>query len=724
MRCSGTLPCEYCIKEDVPQTCEYDGQRVPPPALAEMTVQDTSNDSIPQGNTARSSTIEYRGARSSAEPRSRSRSPGEQQHHTLFSQPNLFEPPQMFAEDQHVGPTAGISFLYHPWNKGGELPSSRSSQVNPCAVSCSVPLVSYGDFPQSVSEQPQNRLPTDLTQEQIFIALERYFRFATPTYRYMHRPTLEKWALLYIKDDPKLGNAQRACVLLACAQSLLYTVKSNSYITDDYDSIRQSRLGFEKAKELLDRETGPPSLASVQSRLAMCLYMLSTYRMTACRYCFSLTATILTSLGLHRAQSTKSQRVVVDSVESELRKRVFWCAYVLDGYLSVMLGRPRIFRDEDIDQPYPRNVDDNDLMSTEPIDVLPQHGNLEACLAHASLAKLMARNSDRLYPLHALTEEEVLQRSNELLDALESWRQSLPNFLRPGNRTLTGERMFERQNTVVKLAHAHMRILITRRCLLSDTSRLGCLGHLADPQSPPNPQTTRPIQECVAGITTVLDAATTLMERGALFHCFWFTQYITLVAASTLYIFLIQGTRQALPASMDSFLDVGSYFEKAKKCQRHLDSLAPPGSQAKRHYQLLDHLRCRVERDLVKVQREARPSLISPAIVNHRTAQPGDGFPNVDHADADADSDPTGTGTGLPFAHSSPPPHRPQIDFAHMTIPREECNDTTGFAPQLDNSASDMDQSIANMLNLGWVGLDTVGFIIPGDNYDFGEQYQ
>lgn len=40
----------------------------------------------------------------------------------------------------------------------------------------------------------------------------------------------------------------------------------------------------------------------------------------------------------------------VDLVELECRKRVFWCAYGLDNYLSAALGRPRTFHDEDIDQ--------------------------------------------------------------------------------------------------------------------------------------------------------------------------------------------------------------------------------------------------------------------------------------------------------------------------------------------------------------------------------------
>ena len=653
------------------------------------------------------------------------RGPREQQHHEMpgHSRRNSIEPPQMFAEDQHVGPTAGISFLYHPWNKGEERTSRVPLEPHGTADAPSlVPLDCYGDFPQSILQQPESPYPTHLSPDQISVTLERYFRFATPTYRYMHRPTLEKWANRYVNDDPKLGNAQRACVLLALAQSLLYTVRSDGYVTEDNENIRQSRLCYQKAKDLLDRETGPPSLASVQARLAMCLYMLSTFRMTACRFCFSVTATILTSLGLHRVHSTKSERVMVDNVESELRRLAFWCAYVLDGYLSVMLGRPRILRDEDVDQPYPRNVDDSDLMSTEPIDDLPQHGNLEAFLAHASLARLMARSSDVLYPLQPLTEEQVLQRSNELLDILESWQQSLPNYLKAGNKTLTGERMFERQNTVLKLAHAHMRILITRRCLLLDTSRL---GHLVHAQLPPDLKTIRPIEDCVAGITTILDSVTMLMDRDSLYHCFWFTQYIALVAASTLYIFLIQGARQALPAPMDSFIDAELYFGKAKRCQNRLDCLAPPGSQAKRHHQLLHHLRCQVERDLAKIRRSVPAPTVNPTLASERGTQPSVGSAHAQRHNTGQINHPynvTGPEAAVPFAQHPYRPHLPQIDVPHAAIPGEDFSDRAMFAPV--DSASETDLSIANMLDLGWASLDTIGFMMPDVSRDFADEYQ
>lgn len=45
----------------------------------------------------------------------------------------------------------------------------------------------------------------------------------------------------------------------------------------------------------------------------------------------------------------------------ECRRRTFWSAYCLDVHLSLTLGRPKIFHDEDIDQELPSDADDVNL---------------------------------------------------------------------------------------------------------------------------------------------------------------------------------------------------------------------------------------------------------------------------------------------------------------------------------------------------------------------------
>ena len=55
------------------------------------------------------------------------------------------------------------------------------------------------------------------------------------------------------------------------------------------------------------------------------------------------------AIGLNRSRRCDPSNNI-DYVELECRRRLFWCAYSLDKYLAAALGRPRTFKDEDIDQ--------------------------------------------------------------------------------------------------------------------------------------------------------------------------------------------------------------------------------------------------------------------------------------------------------------------------------------------------------------------------------------
>ena len=579
-----------------------------------------------------------------------------------------------FTEGQHIGATAGVSFLYHKFNNG-ELADGGTSLP-------SAPLTCHGDVAliKVIHDQP---MPT---REEADLLLERYFRFATPTYRFLHRPTLEKWTSSTL-NGTRLAAAETACALLVFSQALLFSKYGDIYVDGGDEDLIRSQFYFEKARSLLHQEPGPASVSSVQARLAMCLYLLSTFRINECRYCFSLACTISTSIGLHRKSSSNLK---LDLVTLESRRRTFWCAYVLDDYMSVMLGQPRMIRDDDVDQQYPRNIDDQDLLSSEYTEDLPLHGNLEAFTAHADLAKLMGRNSDLLYPLQSLTADQLFERTQAMLDALHNWRERLPDFLKPREKTLAGHRTFERQNTVLKLAHAHLRILITRRCLLADFSRLGRRA-----SSSFDDRALKPIQECANAINTILNATHDLVQRGALYQSFWFTQYIALVAISTLYVYIIQSSRANLPPNIVSGTDI--MFDKAKLCQDHLAALAPEGTQARRHYQLLIRLRQRAQKDIIRAKHaEMRASTSERARVAamaHKSA----GTP---HEDPTPSSTTTVLNQNVAISDGS------SIGLATPAIDAD-ATVTSQFTPSED------DFIFQTLLGWDWETLDTVGF--PGD---------
>lgn len=84
---------------------------------------------------------------------------------------------------------------------------------------------------------------------------------------------------------------------------------------------------------------------------------------------------------MHRRRLYRSPSEVNNCITNECRKRTFWAAYTLDRYLGVLLGRPRIFQDEDIDQEYPTRVNDEDLAAYDVLLCSPS----DDCLEDASI---------------------------------------------------------------------------------------------------------------------------------------------------------------------------------------------------------------------------------------------------------------------------------------------------------------------------------------------------
>lgn len=121
------------------------------------------------------------------------------------------------------------------------------------------------------------------------------------------------------------------------------------------------------AKLLAALESGPPCLETIQARLNKCLYLLASSRVSECWFSFGLTVQLVMALGLHRASwlSMDKERIYT-YVEQELRKRTFWSVYTLDRYISVTFGRPQVLHDEDIDQQFPDEVNDDDLLIDDP----------------------------------------------------------------------------------------------------------------------------------------------------------------------------------------------------------------------------------------------------------------------------------------------------------------------------------------------------------------------
>lgn len=127
-----------------------------------------------------------------------------------------------------------------------------------------------------------------------------------------------------------------------------------------------SERWYVAAKYMSSLEYGPPRIETIQARLGQCLYLLSSSRANECWYAFGTALQLIAAMGLHRKSQTTLSRSGSAFIDQQLRKRIFWSAYTLDKYLSIMFGRPRLLHDEDVDQEFPESMSDADLSQDDP----------------------------------------------------------------------------------------------------------------------------------------------------------------------------------------------------------------------------------------------------------------------------------------------------------------------------------------------------------------------
>lgn len=114
------------------------------------------------------------------------------------------------------------------------------------------------------------------------------------------------------------------------------------------------------AEHQLSREKGSVRLTSIQARLSQCYYLLTQSRINHSWSLFGAVSHLMLAIGLNRNRRPVTTSIL-SQVEAECCRRTFWCAYTLDVYLSLVLGRPRLFHDEDIDMELPKCVEDENL---------------------------------------------------------------------------------------------------------------------------------------------------------------------------------------------------------------------------------------------------------------------------------------------------------------------------------------------------------------------------
>ncbi|KAL2787193.1 fungal-specific transcription factor domain-containing protein [Aspergillus keveii] len=576
IKCNNSQPCQFCIRAKA--RCTFDSSYT---RGRKFGIPSGYDDSSPRAYSALLPSPETSQASIAA--------PELLQSHEHVSAEassrNSPEPSQTDLQGHYIGPASGVSFLLRV--------QKRLHQ----AISFAQPssIFTFGDAPLHLPEFDPSfcmMLPRDDAHRLV----DRYFDFAMPTYRFLHRPTIEEWFAEFYDTLGVMRDAHSAPAKVA----LLFMVFSLARVyMPDNDRPGPSDLSeryYLAAEHQLSKEKGSIRLTSVQARLTQCYYLLTQSRINHCWSLFGTVSHLALAIGLNRNRRP-DPAAGITHIEAECRRRTFWCAYTLDAYLSAALGRPRSFHDDDVDTELPACVEDHELLAAQinmPMTPAPTRSltTMLAPLAHMKIARIISRILRDLYSIKPVSETRRATAVKTISRDLNAWRAELAWFL---DADVRGAALimpiFQRQRNVLNLTFWHSIILTHRPFVLRDFARLAQFRGEREHRV----QTEESVKECLNAAMKTVRIIDEITQNRQLFRALWITSYFAFSATIMLYIYVIQN--RAYPAEVYS-----TYFSAATRCQSHLSAIAEKGSLSERYCLVLEELRVEATRQTRSTQ--------------------------------------------------------------------------------------------------------------------------
>ncbi|KAB8224364.1 fungal-specific transcription factor domain-containing protein [Aspergillus novoparasiticus] len=602
LRCSGTLPCSLCQRssQDCEYTTSYTRGKLPPiPTLQKPTGNDNvAGHHIQQKSAPDVDRMPAFPDTEVIEGHSSSRVDGDASNLPSRDSP---EPHQTDMEGHYVGPSSGVSFLLRIQKR---LHESIAFPLN-------TPIFSFGDAPLPKSDPSFLLLPSKNEAKEL---VNRYFDFAFPTHRFLHQQQVEFWLEEFynrLRVPHSLGPGDReirALLLMVFAQASQYQPESSSNLEDShmrsYDSDPASSCNsavyFGASEHHLAAETGPVRVTSVQARLAQCFYLLSQSRINHCWSLFGTTARLAIAIGLHRKRRREHPNPV-NLIEQECSKRVFWCAYSLDNYLSAALGRPRIFHDDEIDQEYPEVAEDRQITLTS---ILPPTSTCQSIMLapvyHAKLSKIISGVLHDLYGIQRSSLTVQASAAAKYGAEMARWREELTDFLDLPNVNIM-KVTYQRQYTVLNLAFYHAQILLYRPFLLKGFTLLTKEPSRRNDKL--QGTIDQNIKSCLEAAMKVVSIVHDLSAAGKMYRAFWviqFTHYYAFSAVVVLYVHYIRSRSRQSTTDLDL-----AYYMAGKQGQDDLASCGSQSSFSQRYVMVLEELRKEAHKATIRGNQES-----------------------------------------------------------------------------------------------------------------------
>lgn len=489
---------------------------------------------------------------------------------------------EVVPDGHYVGPGSAHTWMKQAWSCLGRVRQHVFRLQHNYSASIGMrpdgPIFSHGDKALREDHIDSTRLP-HLSQSTLDLIITTYFDRGLATFRFLHRPTVTKWLHdLQIQGDCVNFPPVRSAIvlfLLALGSSYLSEGDKAQLPLADAELFRDEVL-FHRATKRLGEERGQPSIESVQARLMLVHYYLTSSRPNRAWYAFGTVIQLVFALGLHQKGYARQN---TPGLTRELRRRAFWSAYKTDKSLSIALGRPSLIREECITQDLPELVNDDQLFHDRIEPDTDDDCLMEADVLQVKLSQIIGRSMREYYETDDNALVQLIMSNNE---RLTDWTHQLPPFLSGKVKPSSLIPVLRRQATILKLFHLHTVIFINRPLLLKSFSDTWTLQQ--------DHQIRSSIEACLSAALEIAKQAVQFNMEGQAFRAFWFSQNMTFNAVSIIYL----NSLRSLQSKSTLTDDEQEMVTIAENAQESLTNASAGNAPGQRYGIVLEQLRLEV----------------------------------------------------------------------------------------------------------------------------------
>ncbi|KAK7207840.1 fungal-specific transcription factor domain-containing protein [Myxozyma melibiosi] len=262
------------------------------------------------------------------------------------------------SERRYLGSSSGVHFARILQSTFKWSDSSRA-QNSTLPFDGRVESVSYSsELPPAIDALPNRASAETLA--------DSFFATRWPQHPFIHRPHffVNQFENTFMMNDVKAPSSDTFITLMILAIGAIDMRKLK--IRHQYEPLQYYQTAMEYH---IDALIAGDDLQSIQGLILLTMFAINEPRSLNVWHVVGIMIRMCIDMGLHRQPSSS-----IPLYQREIRKRIFWCAYIFDRSVSLALGRPVTIADSDINVDLPLNLSDDDLLriSEEQQDWSPQ----------------------------------------------------------------------------------------------------------------------------------------------------------------------------------------------------------------------------------------------------------------------------------------------------------------------------------------------------------------